>query len=125
MINDQLLQDPNTPYMSHSIGWEDEALIKPLKNEKMREKLMPSSYNKNSKSGDLLLGSRKQSVRSPKNSSTKGKLKKLFEIPDPTEQTEDQKKICDLQVQVSCLKNENTQLRMLINELLNHTNMMN
>lgn len=31
MVNNELMTDPATPYMSHSINWEDEALIKPLK----------------------------------------------------------------------------------------------
>lgn len=79
---------------------------------------MPSFNKHNSKSGDLLVASRKQSVMNLSGNESKKELKKFFDIPNPKTQTREEIKICDLQVQVSSLKKENMELRMLINQLL-------
>lgn len=83
----------NTPYLPQSLDWMDEMLIKPLKNEKMRETLMPSYSKQNSRSGDLAVPTRKQSSIHNSPSITKKDLKKLFDIPNPVNQTVEERKI--------------------------------
>jgi hypothetical protein len=42
MINGHWIQEASTPYLSYSGCLDDEAIVKPLKNEIIRDKLMPS-----------------------------------------------------------------------------------
>ncbi|CAI2382335.1 unnamed protein product [Moneuplotes crassus] len=118
MMEEETKGNGNTPYLPQSLNWMDEMLIKPLKNEKMRDTLMPSYCQQNSRSGDLAVPTLKQSSVHNSPSITKKNLKKFFDIPNPVNQTMEERKICDLQVQVSGLKKENMELRMIINKLL-------
>jgi hypothetical protein len=98
-------------------------LIRPLKYEKIRDKLMPSELRLvklMSKSGELFSPNRKQSYNNDKRAvSTRRESTRMFTIPTPTVDTEKDKIIIDLNVKVSSLKTENMQLRMIINQLVN------
>lgn len=112
--------DPNTPFLSYSNNLEDgEALIRPLKGEKMRDRLMPSPMLLNkqtSKSGDLHIPSRRNSSLDAKRAiSALANPIRPFDLPEMQASSKKDDEIIDLKLQVTGLKKENTELRLMLN----------
>lgn len=119
IVDERSIPDPSTPMMSYSNNLEDEALIRPLRMEKVRDRLMPPSLHLNkqtSKSGDLLAPTRKASNTDNKRA-TSALAKQVTPI-DVSSRKEDNKKdekIMELQMHVNSLKKENMDLRLMLN----------
>jgi hypothetical protein len=120
MIEDNMVQDPNTPHMSLNKNFEDEAMVGPLRHEKVRDKIMPSPLLMNkeiSKSREFLSpqlnGGGMFQIRRP--SSAAIKTKKETVIERQREENKKDNKIMDLQMQVGTLRKENMELRLMMN----------
>ena len=78
---------------------------------------MPTQSKINNLSGKLANSNTKHYLKTPRYASKK-ELKLLFDIPNHNIQTENEKKIYHLEEEISELKGENSELRMLVNQLL-------
>lgn len=119
IVEEKWVQDPNTPILSFSYNLDDEALIRPLKREKLRDRLMPATLNLNkqtSKSGDLLAPTRKASNTDNKRATSALAMQVApIDVISRKEESKKDEKIMDLQMQVNSLKKENMDLRLMLN----------
>ena len=115
-ILDQVLLGPNSPNDVHAKSKDDDSLVKPLRKEKLREKLMPNIapvVNVNTLKSDFELEVPHELMKKPE--STKNVSTKKFNFEFNKQESLKDKKILELQLLVNSLKKENMDLRLYLN----------